>query len=195
MWRTKWHGVISDGLRSLLNLMPNAYEGNQIINVMLADPWTKDDLNTMCAFAAKTLRKMESEGHIKWNYMDAVCNVLENTKMGTLGQFIPEVTLLKIYGTSDSTLTLYNKSITRSWETMWNEYRQIWSRHISHTQFSVKDGAMIAGIYQGLIDMLDRVEPNRGNPGSLSDQIVFISSMNEKKANLEETFTKVRDEL
>ena len=81
MVRAKWHGMISDGLRSLLNLMPNAYEGNQIMNVILADPWTKNDLDTMCAFTAKTLRKNESEGHFKWNYTDAVCNVLENSKM------------------------------------------------------------------------------------------------------------------
>ena len=161
MLRMKWNGVITDGLRALVNLMPGAYEGNQILNVLLADPWTKDDLNTMCAFTAKTLRKMESEGHIKWNYMDAVCNVLEISKMGTLGQFIPEVTPLKIYGASDSTLTMHNQVITRSWETMWNECRQIWSKQISQAHFSVKDGALVAGIYQGLIDMLDRVEPNR----------------------------------
>ena len=85
MLRMKWNGVITDGLRALVNLMPGAYEGNQILNVLLADPWTKDDLNTMCAFTAKTLRKMESEGHIKWNYMDAICNVLENTKIGDFG--------------------------------------------------------------------------------------------------------------
>ena len=114
MVRTKWHGVITDGLRALINLMPNAYEGNQIINVILADSWTKDDLNTMCAFTAKTLRKNESEGHIKWNYMDAVCNVLENTKAGSLTHFVPEATPLKVYGASDSTLTMFNKEITRS---------------------------------------------------------------------------------
>ena len=165
MVRTKWQGVITDGLRSLLNLMPNAYEGNQIMNVITADPWS-NELDTTCAFAAKTLRKNESEGHIKWNYVDAVCRVLEDSKMGTLDQFIPEVTPLKIYGTSDSTLTLFNKTITRSWETMWNEYPQIWSRHVSQAHFSVKGGAMITGIYQGLVDLLARVEPNRGNPTS-----------------------------
>ena len=63
MVRAKWHGVISDGLRALLNLTPNAYEGNQILNVILTDNWTKNDLDTICAFTAKTLRKNESEGH------------------------------------------------------------------------------------------------------------------------------------
>ena len=147
MVRAKWHGVISDGLRALLNLTPNAYEGNQIMNVILTDNWTNNDLDTICAFAAKTLRKNESEGHFKWNYTEAVCNVLEDSKMGTLDHFIPEVTPLKVYGTSDSTLTLYTKSIPRSWETMWNEYRQIWSRHIAQAHFSVKDGAKIVEIY------------------------------------------------
>ena len=41
MVRAKWHGVISDGLRALINLTPNAYEGNQILNLFLADPWSK----------------------------------------------------------------------------------------------------------------------------------------------------------
>ena len=164
MWRTKWNSVITDGLRALVNLMPGAYEGNQILNVLLADPWTKDDLNTMCAYTAKTLRKMESEGHIKWNYMAAINVVLENTKTGTLSQFIPEATPLKIYGASNSTLTLYNKAISRSWETMWNESCQIWARQISQAHFSVKDGALITEIYEGLMDMLSRVEPNKGKP-------------------------------
>ena len=65
MWRSKWSSVINAGLRALVNLMPGAYEGNQVLNVLAADPWTKDDLNTTCSYTAATLRKMEGEGHIK----------------------------------------------------------------------------------------------------------------------------------
>ena len=147
MWRSKWSSVIADGLRALVNLMPGAYEGNQSLNVLFTDPWTKDDLDTICSYTAATLRKMEGGGHIKWTYLTAINVVLENTKTGTLSRFIPEATPLKVYAASDSTLTMYNKSITRSWETMWNECRQIWSKHISQAHVSLNDGALITGIY------------------------------------------------
>ncbi len=195
MWRSKWSSVINAGLRALVNLMPGDYEGNQVLNVLAADPWTKDDLNTTCSYTAATLRKMEGEGHIKWKHLQAIAVVLENTKTGSLSRFIPEATPLKVYTASDSVLTMYNKVVTRSWETMWNECRQIWSKHISQAHFSVNDGAMITGICEGLLNMLSQVEPNRGNPISFSDQITLISTMNEKRGGAEDTFAKVRDEL
>ena len=97
MWRSKWSSVINAGLRALVNLMPGAYEGNQVLNVLAADPWTKDDLNTTCSYTAATLRKMEGEGHIKWKHLQAIAVVLENTKTGSLSRFIPEATPLKVY--------------------------------------------------------------------------------------------------
>ena len=195
MWHSKWSSVINAGLRALVNLMPGAYDSNQVLNALAADPWTKDDLNTTCSYTAATLRKMESEGHIKWKHLQAVAVVLENTKTGSLNHFLPEATPRKVYATSDSVLTMYNKVATRSWETMWNECRQIWSKHIYEAHFAVKDNAMITGIYEGLLSMLSQIDPDRGNPISFSDQIFLLSMMNEKRNGAEGCFAKVRDEL
>ena len=78
---------------------------------------------------------------------------------------------------------------------MWNENRQIWARHIAEAHFSVIDAAKITAINKGLEALLNAKEPNRGNPMSFSDQIVFMSSMNEKKPNLDWTFEEVRGDL
>ncbi len=161
-WRTKWISIISDGLRALVNLTPGTFEGNQCINHLLTDPWSMDDLDAIASFTAGLLRKNESEGNLKWNYTKAVVNVLEGTRAGTLSNFIPEMSPLKLYCTSDSTLTMFTKSVTRSWETMWNENRQIWARYIAEAHFSVIDAAKITAINKGLEALLNAKEPNRG---------------------------------
>ena len=140
-WRSKWISIISDGLRALVNLTPGAFQGNRSINLLLTDPWSCNDLDAIASFTAGLLRKNESEGHLKWNYTKAVVSVLEGTRAGTLSNFIPDMSPLKLYCTSDSTLTMFTKSVTRSWETMWNENRQIWARHIAEAHFSVIDAA------------------------------------------------------
>ena len=146
----------------MVNLTPGAFEGNRSINILLTDPWSMNDLDAIASYTAGLLRKNESEGNLKWNYTKAVVDVLEGTRAGTLSNFIPEKSPLKLYCTSDSTLTMFTKSITRSWETMWNENRQAWARHIAEAHFSVIDGAKITAINQGLVDLLNRTEPNRG---------------------------------
>ena len=153
-WRKQWISIISDGLRALVNLTPGAFEGNQYVNTLLTDPWSCDDLGAIASFTAGLLRKNESEGNIKWNYTNAVVSVLEGTRAGTLSGFIPDLSPVKLYGTSDSTLTMFTKNVTRSWETMWNDNRQIWARHIAEANFSVIDNAKIVAISKGLEALL-----------------------------------------
>ena len=181
-WRKQWISIISDGLRALVNLTPGAFEGNQYVNTLLTDPWSCDDLGTIASFTAALLRKNENEGHIRWNYTKAVATILEGSKSGTLSGFTPDLSPLKLFGTSDSTLTMYTKTVTRSWETMWSENRQIWARHVSEAHFTVNDNAKIVAIYKALEALLSAKDANRGNPATFSDQVVFVTSMNEKES-------------
>ena len=48
----------------------------------------KGDLDALCGFTSAYLRKVQSEGHIKWRYLDAVIEVLAATRTGTLDRFI-----------------------------------------------------------------------------------------------------------
>ena len=129
-----WNSLIYSGLRALVNLMPHAYESNQALNSMTL----KSDLDELCGFTSVYLRKAQTEGHIKWRYLDAVIEVLGETRAGSLARFIPDVAPKTQLAASDSVLTLFNDSSgpTRSWETMWDENKQVWAKHIRKSHFA-----------------------------------------------------------
>ena len=145
---SQWNSLIYLGLRALVNLMPDAYQSNQVLNSMTV----KSNLDELCGFTSVYLRKVQSGGHIQWRYIDAVIEVLGATRAGSLDRFIPDIAPRKNYAASDSVLTLFNgwSGPTRTWETMWDENKQVWAKDISESHFAVRDCATIKEICAGL---------------------------------------------
>ena len=123
-------------------------------------------MDELCGFASAFFRKVQSEGHIKWRYLDAVIEVLANTRAGGLDRFVPDDAPKNNYTASDSVLTLFNgwSGPTRTWETMWDENKQIWARHISESHFAVRDSATITEICAGLQSILSQHASAGGRP-------------------------------
>ncbi len=188
-----WNSLIYSGLRALVNLMPHAYESNQALNSMTL----KSDLDELCGFTSVYLRKVQSEGHIKWRYLDAVMKVLGATRAGSLARFIPDVDPQTQFAASDSVLTLFNDSSgpTRPWETMWDENKQVWAKHIRKSHFAVRDSATITEICAGLQTILSQHDAAGGDPSAFVDHISFLSMMNDKRGDAEDTFRKIHDVL
>ena len=71
--------------------------------------------------------------------MDAVIKVLQNSD--DLDRYLPDTSQRIQYTASDSVLTFFNAGSGpyRPWETLWEEGKQIWSKNISKSYFSVKD--------------------------------------------------------
>ncbi len=162
MRQSQWNSLVYSGLRAAVNLMPDSYQFNQVLNSMTL----KDDMDELCGFASAFFRKVQSEGHIKWRYLDAVIEVLANTRAGSLDRFVPDVAPKQNYTASDSVLTLFNSwsGPTRTWETMWDENKQIWAKHISESHFAVRDSATITEICAGLQSILSQHAPQGETP-------------------------------
>ena len=160
--QSQWNSLVYSGLRAAVNLMPDSYQFNQVLNSMTL----KDDMDELCGFASAFFRKVQSEGHIKWRYLDAVIEVLANTRAGSLDRFVPDVAPKQNYTASDSVLTLFNSwsGPTRTWETMWDENKQIWAKHISESHFAVRDSATITEILRGLTIDFVTTCVSRGRP-------------------------------
>ena len=158
----QWKSLVYQGLRAAVNLMPDSYQSNQVLNSMTL----KDDLDALCGFTSAYLRKVQSEGHIKWRYLDAVIEVLAATRAGTLDRFIPDVAPKKNFTASESVLTLFNDwcGPTRTWETMWDDNKQIWAQHICESHFAVRDSATITEICAGLQSILSQHASVSGDP-------------------------------
>ena len=121
--------LISEGMRALVNLMPDPFAGNQMVNALIADPWgghPKSKLSEVARTTATLLRKHSGSGDLKWGYTDIAIKVLEDVNDGSLDGFVPRMEAFNLFCASDSTLTMYNVNQTRTWQHMWNDSRQLW---------------------------------------------------------------------
>ena len=143
--QSSWNSLVYSGLRAAINLMPDSFQYNQALNLS-----SKDELKEICSFAAAFLGNCQAQGHLKWHYMDAVIKVLQNSD--DLDRYVPDTAQRQQYTASDSVLTLFNSSSgpTRTWETMWDENRQIWSNHISKSQL-LKSARDCKQLYHSMI--------------------------------------------
>ena len=141
-WSSSWGSFISEGARALVNLMPDPFAGNQVLNALAADPWGGDPKSKVVELAHTTaalLRKHSEKGDLKWAYTDVAIRVLEDAGNGSLDEFIPRMEAFTLYGASDSILSMYTGKQTRKWQQMWEESRQLWGRHVREAHFSVVD--------------------------------------------------------
>ena len=191
--------LISEGLRALVNLMPDSFAGNLMVNALISDPWgghPKSKLTEVARATAALLRKHSETGDLKWGYTDIAIKVLEDVGDGSLDGFVPRMEPFNLFGASDSTLTMYNVNQTRTWQQMWNESRQLWGQHVREAHFSVVNCGKIRQIHAGLEAVLrDNDSTNRGNPSTFSEQLILISAMNERTNSQEWTFDEVKEKL
>ena len=85
--QSPWDTLIYQGLRALVNLMPGAYQINQNLNQMEL----QFNRRELFEFTASYLRKVQTEGHIKWNDLNACISMLGATHSPDLDRFIPDV--------------------------------------------------------------------------------------------------------
>ena len=188
--QSSWNSLVYSGLRAAINLMPDSFQYHPGMNLS-----NKDDLQEICSFAAAFFGNCQTQGNLKWNYMDAVIKVLQNSN--DLDRYLPDTSQRQQYTASDSVLTLFNAASGpgRPWETMWEEGRQIRSKHISKSHFAVKDCALISDIHAGLQTILSQNDAAGGDPIAFADHISFLSMMNEKRGDAADSFRRVRDAL
>ena len=145
--------LISEGMRALVNLMPDPFAGNQMINSLIAESsggHPKFKLSNVARDTAALLRKHSETGDLKWGYTDIAIKVLEDVNDGSLDGFVPRMEAFNLFGASDSTLTMSNVYETRTWQQMWNESRQLWGQHVREAHFSVVNCGKIRQIHAGL---------------------------------------------
>ena len=154
--------------------MPDAFQYHQAFNLV-----DKDNLQDICSFGAAFLGNSQSQGNLKWKYMDAIVKVLQNSN--DLDRYLPDTSQRLQYTASDSVLTFFNDKTGpyRPWETWWEEGRQIWSKHVSKSYFAVRDCALVSDICAGLQTILSQNDPAGGDPIAFADHISFLSMMNE----------------
>ena len=153
------------------------------------------NLQETCNYTAAFLQNCQTQGDLRWTFLDACLKVLQNTD--DLDRFLPHDGPRVQYVASDSVLTLRNKERGpfRHWETLWEENQQIWSKHISKSHFAVRDSGLVMDVHAGLQSILSQNDPAGGDPNAFSDHISFLSMMNEKRGDAQPTFTMVRDAL
>ena len=139
--QSSWSSLLVSGVRAAINLMPNEFRYHQAFNMV-----NKESLQDTCNFAAAFLGNCQNQGDLRWKFLDAIIKVLQNTD--NLDRFLPDTSLRTQYTASDSVLTFFNAKSGpyRPWETFWEESKQIWSKHISKSYFSVKDCATVGEI-------------------------------------------------
>ena len=197
-WYASWGSLISEGARALVNLMPDSFAGNQVLNNLAADPWRGDPKSKLVDLAHTTaafLKVHSSTGNLKWDYTNVAIKVLEDVGTGSLDEFIPRMEPFNLYGGSDSTLSMYTGKQTRTWQQMWAESRQLWERHVRQAFFSVVDCGTIRQIHAGLEAVVRDHDSSRGNPSVFSEQLILISAMNEKTYEKDATFRDVKNQL
>ena len=197
-WSASWGSLISEGARALVNLMPDPFTGNQVLNVLAADPWRGDPKSKLVDLAQTTaalLRKHSDTGNLLWDYTNVAIKVLEDVGNGSLDEFIPRMEPFNLYGGSDSTLSLHSGKQTRTWQQMWEESSQLWERHVRGAHFNVVDTGKIKQIHAGLEAMVRNHDSSMGNLSIFTEQALLISAMNEKTNAQEWTFEEVKLKL
>ena len=197
-WYASWGSLISDGARALVDLMPESFKGHQVLNQLATDPWRGDPKERWVDLAQVTasLLSVNSEkGNLKWDHTNVAIKLLQGVGAGTLDKFIPRMEPCVLYGGSDSTLCMFTKTQTQTWQQMWAGSKALWERHVSKAHFSVEACAMIKQIWAGLENIVRHNDSSRGNPEQFAEQLVFISAMNEKTYEKDSTFRDVKDQL
>ena len=162
--------LISEGLRALVNLMPDSFAGNLMANTLLSAPsggHPKSKLSEVARATACLLRIHSEKGDLRWGYTHIAIKVLEDVGDGSLDGFVPRMDAFNLYGASDSILSMYTKSQTRTWQQMWDDSRQLWGQHVREARFCVVNNGKISQIHAGLEAVLrDHEAISRGNPSS-----------------------------
>ena len=135
--RNPWLRLIYNGLRAMINIMPNSYQVNQNVNIMeLYKPEHDKDLLIL---SASYLRMMQDEGNYVWQDLSAFIDMLGATYSSDLDRFVPDLAPKRNFTASDSVLTLFNDvspqvNRHRDWATeQWVENQHVWSRFISES--------------------------------------------------------------
>ena len=87
--RNPWLKMIYQGLRVMINLMPNSYQINQNVNYMELDKHEHD--KDLLEFSASYFRMMQDEGNYVWQDLTACVDMLGTTYSSELGRFIPDL--------------------------------------------------------------------------------------------------------
>ena len=197
-WCASWGSLISDGARALVNLMPNPFKGNQVLNELATDPFggnPRERLVQLAQITANFLRLHSDAGDLKWDHTNVAIQVLQGVTNGTLDEHIPRMEPFALYAGSDSMLCMFTKTQSKTWQQNWAESKELWERHVSKAHFSVVASAMVKQIWAGLETIVRHNDSSRGNPKTFSEQLVFISAMNEKTYLKDQTFRDVKDQL
>ena len=115
-----WSSLLVFGTRAAINLMPNAFGYHQAFNMV-----NHKNLQETCNYTAAFLQNCQTQGDLRWTFLNACLQVLQNTD--DLDRFLPHDGPRVQYVASDSVLTLRNKERGpfRHWETLWEENQQI----------------------------------------------------------------------
>ena len=111
-----WSSLLVSGTRAAINLMPNSFRYHQAFNMV-----DHKNLQETCNYAAAFLQNCQTQGDLRWTFLNACLQVLQNTD--DLERFLPYDGLRVQYVGSDSVLTLRNteRPPFRHWETLWGK--------------------------------------------------------------------------
>ena len=110
--RNPWLRLMYQGLRAMINIMPNSYQINQNVNFMeLYKPEHDKDL---LDFSASYFRMMQDEGHYVWQDLSACVDMLGATYSSDLDRFVPDLAPKRNFTVSDSVLTYSMMPLPRS---------------------------------------------------------------------------------
>ena len=98
--RNPWLKMLYQGIRSLINLMPNTYQVNVAVNEMALDERDKE----LIEFSVSYVRTMEASGHIVWKDLGACLDLLGPTYSAELDRFIPDLGPKRNWTAADSVL-------------------------------------------------------------------------------------------
>ena len=197
--RNPWLKMIYQGLRAMINLMPNSYQINQNVNCMELDKHEHD--KDFLEFSASYFRMMHDEGNYVWRDLTACIDMMGATYSSELDRFIPDLAPKRNFTAADSVLTLFNDASPkvnrhRDWATeQWQENQHVWSRFISQSKWAIRDGGHILDIIEGLQHLIDNDAEVGGDPSMFQDHVNFLSMQNEKKGGLHDTFKKANTYL
>ena len=152
-WCASWGSLISNGARALVDLMPESFKFNQVLNELAADPKTSDPKQKLVDLAQVTgsiLKRNADEGNLKWNHTNMAIRVLDGIGAGSLDSYLPRLEPCVVFGGSDSVLCMYTKGQWLPWKQHWAGSKELWERHISNAHFSVVPSAEVKQIWAGL---------------------------------------------
>ena len=197
-WCASWGSLISNGARALVDLMPEPFKFNQVLNVLATESATsnpKEKLIELAKITGSILKTNSDQGNLRWNHVTLVHHVLDGIGDGSLDRYIPRLAPCNVYGGSDSVLCMYTKSEKLPFQQHWAGSKALWERHISNARFSVNPSSEIHQIWGGLDHTIRHGDSNRGNPKLFDEQILLFSCMNEKKWTRDNNFMAVKDAL